>query len=116
MDNRLKKRSDFDKVFKKGKRVYTKTFLFVYVPAKELKIGYSVSKKNGGAVVRNRIKRLLRAVMREFIPDIAGNYHIVVVPRVSEEYSFACFLQDMKYALAKEKLIACKNSESADKA
>ena len=105
MDNRLKKRSDFDKVFKKGKRVYTKTFLFVYVPAKEKKIGLSVSKKNGGAVVRNRIKRLLRAVFRGCMGNIDGCYHIVAVPRVADEYSFAVFERDVRYMLTKEKLL-----------
>lgn len=105
MDIRLKKRSDFDKVFKKGKRIYSKSLMIVYVPAKETKIGLSVSKKNGGAVVRNRIKRLLRAVFRGFMGNINGCYHIVAVPRIADDYSFAVFDRDVCYMLTKENLL-----------
>lgn len=105
MDNRLKKRSDFDRAFQKGKKLYGKSFMLVYVPSKELKIGYSVGKKHGGAVVRNRIKRLLRAVMRKYIPLVTGNYHMVIVPRISEEYTYARFDYDISLALSREKLI-----------
>lgn len=105
MDIRLKKSSDFDKVFKKGKRVYSKSLMIVYISAKETKIGLSIGKKNGGAVVRNRIKRLLRAVFRGCANDFVGCYHIVVVPRTSDEYSFARFDQDIRYCLSKEKIL-----------
>jgi len=112
VDNRLKKRGEFDKVFKKGKRVYGKYHMLVYIPAKELKIGYSVSKKNGGAVVRNRIKRLLRAVMRGYIKEMTGNYHIVIVPKTAEEYSFARFDCDIGFTLTKEKLLNIPESKT----
>lgn len=105
MDNRLKKRSDFDKAFQKGKKLYGKTLMLVFVPAKELKIGYSVGKKHGGAVVRNRVKRLLRAAMRKYIPIIKGNYHMVIVPRAAEDYTLERFERDITFTLAKEKLI-----------
>ena len=105
MEIRLKKRSDFDKVFKTGKRIYGKYLMIVYAPAKELKIGYSVGKKHGGAVVRNRIKRLLRAIMRDKVPMINGKYHFVIVPKVAEEYSFEKFERDIALTLTKEKLL-----------
>ena len=101
----MKKRSDFDKVFKNGKRAYGKYLMIVYAPAKELKIGYSVGKKHGGAVVRNRIKRLLRAIMRTKVPKINGNYHFVIVPKAAEEYTFERFERDIDITLAKEKLL-----------
>ena len=105
MDNRLKKRSDFDRVFKKGKRVYGKSLLLLYVKQKDLKIGYSVSKKNGGAVVRNKVKRLLRAVMREYVEGFKQSYHIVIVPKPSNEYSYHVFKEDVFYLLNKENLL-----------
>lgn len=105
VDNRLKKRSDFDRVFKKGKRVYAESLMFLYLKQKQLKIGYSVSKKNGGAVVRNRIKRLLRAVMREYTGQLNGDYYVVIVPKPSAEYSYHRFKRDIEGLLKKERLI-----------
>lgn len=101
-DIRLKRNCDFEKVFKNGKRVFGKSLTLIYIKSKDLKIGYSVSKKHGKAVERNRIKRLLRAVVREERPLIFGNYHIVILPKVSNFYSFDLFKADIKKILKKE--------------
>jgi len=47
-------------------------------PAK--RIGYTVSKKVGGAVVRNRMKRRFRALAREILPDagLPGADHVLI--------------------------------------
>ncbi|MDY4187040.1 MAG: ribonuclease P protein component [Candidatus Borkfalkiaceae bacterium] len=105
MDLRLKKQSDFDFVFKKGKKCYGKSMLMVYVKSRDTKIGFSVSKKNGGAVVRNRIKRYFRAAFNEYKNYLIGDYYIVFVPKKSDEYSFFAFKEDISFLLKKEKLI-----------
>ena len=104
MDNRLKRRSDFDLVFKKGKRCYARSLLLVYVKARDLKVGYSVSKKNGKAVMRNTIKRRLRAAIRPHLEGL-GNYYIVLVPKVAESYDFHKFEADLKFLIEKEGLL-----------
>jgi ribonuclease P protein component len=104
LDNRLKRRSDFDLVFKKGKRCYARSLLLVYVKARDLKVGYSVSKKNGKAVMRNTIKRRLRAAIRPYLTAL-GNYYIVLVPKVSENYDFHKFEADLKFLIEKEGLL-----------
>lgn len=101
MIDRLKRESDFNKVFSKGKRVYLKTLAMLYVKSDKLKIGYSVSKKHGHAVVRNRIKRLLRAATREVFKDYKTPLNIVFMPKKSDEYSYEGFLSDMKAAYNK---------------
>ena len=74
MDIRLKKQKDFDLVFKKGNRVYSKSLTILFIKSESLKIGISLSKKHGKAVKRNKIKRLLRACVRNFISNFNDNY------------------------------------------
>ena len=46
-----------------------------------LLIGFSVSKKIGGSVTRNLVKRRMREVVRAIIPRIKNGYHLVFVAR-----------------------------------
>lgn len=100
-DLRLKKEKDFNLVFKKGKRLFSHSLSLVYLPAEELKAGFAVSKKHGGSVKRNRIKRLLRESFRSFTPQIGKNFFFVFIPKIKEEYSLKEFKRDMGYVLNK---------------
>ena len=103
MIDRLKKESDFNKIFSKGKRVYAKSLAMLYIKSnKKLKIGYSVSKKHGKAVTRNRIKRLLRASAREVFKDVQTKMYVVFMPKVSEHYEYNKFKEDMLSILERE--------------
>ena len=82
----------------------------IYHKSRELKIGYSVSKKHGKSVQRNRIKRLLRAAFNTLKKDIDKKVYIVIVPSVRESYKYDVFLNDMKYLFEKEGL----NSKKQD--
>lgn len=105
MDYRLKKEKDFNLVFKKGKKVFSKSITLIYLPSNELKVGIAVGKKHGGSVKRNRIKRLLRESIRSFTPKISQNFFFVFIPKVAEEYSLDIFKKDMGYLLRKGELI-----------
>ena len=107
MINRLKRESDFNKVFSKGKRVYLKTLAMLYIKSDQLKIGYSVSKKHGHAVVRNRIKRLLRAATREVFKDYETPLYIVFMPKKRDEYSYNEFLSDIRSAYKQLPSVKC---------
>lgn len=107
MENRLKNQHDFDLVFNKGKRASTANLSMYYYVLKtgNTKIGVSVSKKHGNAVVRNRIKRLLRASYIPLIKSIKKDALIVFVPRVSDSYEFASIAKSVSFLLKKENLL-----------
>ena len=75
--NRLNKHGSFAYVYRKGKRVASSDLVLIYTPAKSVRVGFSVSNKVGKAVVRNKVKRRLRAVTRLALPGLAGCQAIV---------------------------------------
>lgn len=105
LDYRLKKEKDFNLVFSKGKRLFSSTLTLIYFPAKETKVGFAVSKKHGGSVKRNRIKRLLRESFRSFTPQLGKNFFFVFIPKVQQEYTLNNFKKDMSYLLKKGEII-----------
>ena len=106
----LKKKKDFLKVLKTGKRVYTSTLTLVYLPALEPRFAVCVGKKYGKSVQRNRIKRLLREALRSHTEEIKEPCSILLLPKVAEEYSFEKFRRDIGSAFKKERL--CLSSGS----
>lgn len=104
MELRLKRNKDFQFLFNRGSRCQTENLILIYHKSRSLKVGYSVSKKHGKSVLRNRIKRLLRASFNAVKGDINKSVHIIFLPRVKETYSFAVFERDMRYLLSKEGL------------
>ena len=100
-DYRLKKEKDFNLVFNKGKRLYSDSVTIIYYKSNEIKAGFAVSKKHGGSVQRNRIKRLLRESFRSFIPKIGQNFFFVFIPKVKEEYSYEEYKKCMQYLFSK---------------
>ena len=101
LDYRLKKEKDFNLVFNKGKRLFSSSSTLIYLPSSELKAGFAVSKKHGGSVNRNRIKRLLRESFRSFIPSLGQNFFFVFIPKVENDYSLNKFKDCMEYIFKK---------------
>src|SRR5687768_14241023 len=73
---RLRKRSDFLKLSRWGKKTHSPNFVIITRPNHEgaTRLGLTVSAKVGNAVVRNRVKRLLRECFRQW-------NHQIVPPR-----------------------------------
>lgn len=80
--NRLKKTSEFEKVFKRG-RVVSSNFIRVrYAETRinnPIRIGFVVSNKvDKRASRRNAIKRRLRAISRSLISELKNGYDVIV--------------------------------------
>ena len=67
------------------------------------RIGYTVSKKVGNAVVRNRMKRRLRALAAELLPGrgIAGADHVLIGRQSGIERDFSLLREEFARALGK---------------
>src|SRR5215210_4678761 len=100
----LRKRSDF-LAANAGKRASGPGFVLLVRdrgdgdPAK--RVGFTVTKKIGGAVVRNRMKRRLRALAREILTErgVAGADHVLIGRAGGIERDFSLLRQELTRAL-----------------
>ena len=81
--NRLRKRYQFNYIYKSGTRFPGKTVVLFVSPSKTkaIKVGFAVSKKIGSAVTRNKVRRRLREVVFSEILSLKQNYNIIVMAR-----------------------------------
>lgn len=106
---RLRRRSEFTRVQEQGRRVGTTHMTVLALPnAFDCdRLGVIASRKLGGAVMRNRAKRRLRALFRDLEPDRSGAVglrplDLVIIPR--RELTRAPFAQlavELQAALAR---------------
>jgi len=66
-----------------------------------MRVGFTVTKKIGGAVVRNRMKRRFRALAREIVPakGFAGADHVMIGRAKGIEREFGLLRADLMQAL-----------------
>jgi ribonuclease P protein component len=81
---RLSRSAEFDRVYREG-RSYANRHLALYAFSRgggsETRLGVSVSRKVGGAVERNRVKRLLREAFAARRGSLAVSHDVVIVAR-----------------------------------
>ena len=68
-----------------------------------MRVGFTVTKKIGGAVVRNRMKRRLRALARELLPGegVPGADHVLIGRQGGIERDFALLRAELHKALGR---------------
>lgn len=82
---RLLKHSDFERVYKQGRRHFSSHMTVFYLRQSEgtARIGFTVGKVLGGAVARNRMRRRLREAVRLERARITRPVDIVINPKKS---------------------------------
>lgn len=82
-DQRIKKNKEFRQIFKKGKSFANRQFIVYVLKSEqpEFRIGLSVSKKVGNAVVRNRVKRYIRQTFLELKDELLPNTDYIIIAR-----------------------------------
>ena len=104
---RLLKHSDFDRVYKQGRRHFSSHMTVFYLrqaegasPGGSARIGFTVGKVLGGAVDRNRIKRRLREAVRQRRSVLTSAVDVVINPKKSVlTLEFSLVLEEVGRAL-----------------
>lgn len=83
-ENRLTLRRDFSLTYRFGRSVANHQFVLFQKPRKDqgpFRLGISASKKIGNAVVRNRVRRLIKEIVRLSKGEIKQGIDIIIVVR-----------------------------------
>ena len=99
---RLKKNSAFQYVYRKGHSVACRDLVLLHAKGRGLKVGFSVSKKVGNAVVRNRTKRRLRECFRPYLRDVKPGLYVIVARPSAATAAFQSLQRDVRYLLKKQ--------------
>ncbi len=97
----LGRNKHFQYVYRRGKSFPARLLVLVYLKARDVKVGFSVSSKVGNSVVRNRVRRLMREDFRMQRPALPGGKYIFVARTISARASHQELTREMAYLLRK---------------
>ncbi|EST51863.1 ribonuclease P [Brevibacillus panacihumi W25] len=107
--HRLRKNEHFQAVFQRGTSAANKQFV-LYSARQEgqaaFRAGISVSKKIGNAVIRNRVKRLIREAVARLEDAIPKGVDLVIIARPGvESMSLETIEQSLLHVMKRAKVI-----------
>jgi ribonuclease P protein component len=123
---KLLKHSDFQRVYKTGKRHFAGLLTAFYLPrladdAIGPRVGITVSRALGGAVERNRIKRRMREAIRFHLATLSAPVDVVFNPKKTTlAAEFSSIEQEVKRAFevvqkGAERMLRKQNGEEKEK-
>lgn len=100
----LKRNKNFNITYSKGSSCVSKHIVLIYLKRRDdgVKFGFVASKKIGGAVQRNKVRRRMKEAVRTKIQLPEGNWNLIFVARKGiTDASFKEICGDIKYLLKK---------------
>ena len=110
---RLTKNGSFSYLYSKGAKVSAKRIKFSYAPLKSgIKIDFSVNNKIGKAVVRNLVKRRMRAITAEFLDKLKPCQAVFIAYKGIDELDFTTLREQMEHCFVRAGLIKANGEEN----
>ena len=103
---RVKREKDFKEIFQYGTSFANRKFVVYQLENQQnhFRVGLSVSKKLGNAVVRNRIKRKIRHVLMQHQKQLVQADFVVIARKGVEELDYHQVEQNLLHVLKIAKL------------
>ena len=113
---RLQKNRAFQYVYRKGRSAACRDLVMLAAPGRELKVGFSVSKKVGNAVTRNKVRRRLRECVRPLLGDVKTGLYVIVARPSAAEAAFDALRKDVRYLLKKHGALRSPEAQEGNRA
>jgi ribonuclease P protein component len=107
-EKKLRKTKEYATVYRRGEKIYGKYVLLFFMPNQQeiSRFGVVTTKKVGNAVIRNKWRRRIKEIVREYGDDLQSGYDIIVLarPRIKES-EFSSVKKDITRVLRKARLL-----------
>ncbi|WP_457744374.1 ribonuclease P protein component [Sulfurimonas sp.] len=104
--NTLKLHKEFQYVYNRGKNQHSNGVVLFFLPQNGIhKVGFTATKKLGNAVKRNRAKRRMRALFREYSNSLQDGTYVFVAKVGLFDSSYEQLANDFKKVLTRAKTL-----------
>jgi len=100
----LGRNKQFNYVYRRGKSFPSRRMVLIYLRARELKVGFSVSAKVGNSVTRNKVRRRMREDFRMLRPELAPGKYIFIARTSAADAPYPAMANEMKSLLKRAEL------------
>ena len=108
----LGRNKQYTYVYRRGKSFPGHRMVLVYLKARELKVGFSVSSKIGNAVTRNRLRRRMKEDFRLLRPELMPGKYIFVARTAAVAAEPSAMAREMRALLKKAGLFRQTGGEA----